>query len=57
MLAGDFPALLYPHDGYDPDDPESGLFRSPILLRVSVTIFKFTLRCKLIYLFIFKSVL
>lgn len=34
VVAGDFPALLYPYDGFDPDDLESGLFRNPILLRV-----------------------
>jgi len=36
VVADDFPALLYPHDGYDPDDVESGLFRNPILLRVGI---------------------
>jgi len=36
VVASDFPALLYPHDGYDSDDLESGLFRNPILLRVSI---------------------
>jgi hypothetical protein len=38
VVAGDFPALLYPHDGFDPDDLESGLFRNPILLRVRIII-------------------
>jgi hypothetical protein len=38
VVADDFPALLYPHGGYDPDDVESGLFRNPILLRVSTII-------------------
>jgi hypothetical protein len=37
VVAGDFSALLYPHDGFDPDDLESGLFRNPILLRVCIT--------------------
>jgi len=36
VIADDFPALLYPHDGYDPDDVESGLFRNLILLRVGI---------------------
>lgn len=36
VVADDFPALLYPHDGYDPDDVESGLLRNPILLRVGI---------------------
>jgi hypothetical protein len=30
-----FPAFLYPHDGYDPDDLNFGLLQGPILLRVS----------------------
>ena len=42
VTAADFPAFLYPNDGFDPDDLESGLFRSPILVRVSV-IFRFCL--------------
>jgi hypothetical protein len=29
-----FPAFLYPHDGYDPDDLNFGLLRGPILLCV-----------------------
>lgn len=36
VTAGDFPALLYPYGGFDPDDLESGLFQSPILLRVII---------------------
>jgi len=36
VLAVDYPLLLYSNDGYDVDDPESGLFRSPILLRVNI---------------------
>lgn len=36
VYAGDYPALLYSPDGFDPDDPESGLLRNPILVRVSV---------------------
>ena len=35
VVAGNFSALLYPHDGFDPDDLESRLFRNPILLRIS----------------------
>ena len=35
VTAADFPTLLYPSDGYDPDDPESGLFWNLILVRVS----------------------
>jgi hypothetical protein len=35
VYAGDYPALLYPFDGFDPDDPESGLLRNPILVHVS----------------------
>lgn len=42
VTAADFPAFLYPNDGFDPDDLESGLFRSPILVQVSV-IFLFCL--------------
>jgi hypothetical protein len=30
-----FPAFLYPHDGYDPDDLNFGLLRGPLLLHVS----------------------
>ena len=37
VTAADFPALLYPYDGYDPDDLESGLFRNSILVRVSLS--------------------
>ncbi len=36
VTAEDFPALLYPDGAYDPDDPESGLFRNPVLVRVSL---------------------
>jgi hypothetical protein len=33
--ASDFPSLLYPKDGYDPDDVEANLLQNPIALRVS----------------------
>jgi hypothetical protein len=39
VRASDFPSLLYPKDGYDPDDVESNLLQSPIALRVSRSIF------------------
>ena len=45
--ASDFPSLLYPTDGYDPDDIEHKLLQNPITVRVSV----FSLN-KLILLFI-----
>ena len=32
----DFPSLLYPTDGYDPDDIEHKLLQNPIAVRVSV---------------------
>jgi len=35
VRASDFPSLLYPRDGYDPDDVESKLLQNPIALRVS----------------------
>jgi hypothetical protein len=41
VYAGDYPALLYSSDGFDPDDPESGLLRNPILVRVSAIGFNF----------------
>ncbi|KAF9539267.1 hypothetical protein CPC08DRAFT_651227 [Agrocybe pediades] len=31
----DFPAFLYPKNGYDPNDLESGLLRNPVLIMVS----------------------
>ena len=34
VFAEDFSAMLYPENGYDPDDPENGLLRSTILVRV-----------------------
>ena len=36
VRASDFPSLLYPKDGYDPDDVEDGLLQNPIAVRVSV---------------------
>ena len=36
VRASDFPSLLYPNDGYDPDDVEDKLLRNPIAVRVSV---------------------
>ena len=36
VVAGDFPALLYPYGEYDPDDLESGLVRNVTLLRVRI---------------------
>jgi hypothetical protein len=35
LRASDFPSLLYPKDGYDPDDVETKLLQNPIALRVS----------------------
>ncbi|KAF8153904.1 hypothetical protein B0H34DRAFT_809548 [Crassisporium funariophilum] len=39
VFAGDYPALLYPLDGYDSEDPESGLLRNPTLVRFFKHIF------------------
>ena len=36
VRASDFPLLLYPNDGYDPDDVEDKLLQNPIAVRVSV---------------------
>ena len=35
VRALDFPSLLYPKDGYDPDDVEDNLLQNPIAVRVS----------------------
>jgi len=35
VRASDFPSLLYPKDGYDPEDVEAKLLQNPIALRVS----------------------
>jgi hypothetical protein len=47
VYAGDYPALLYPSDGFDPDDPESGLLRNPILVRVSAIGLNFKVQANL----------
>ncbi|KAF8148267.1 hypothetical protein B0H34DRAFT_737596 [Crassisporium funariophilum] len=39
VLSGDYPTLLYASHDIDPDDPESGLLRSRVLLRVFKHIF------------------
>ncbi|KIM35219.1 hypothetical protein M413DRAFT_14685 [Hebeloma cylindrosporum] len=39
VFAGDYPALLYPSGGFDPDDPESGLLRNLTLVRFFKHIF------------------
>ena len=36
VRASDFPSLLYPKDGYDPDDVEDNLLKNPIAVRVCV---------------------
>jgi hypothetical protein len=46
VYAGDYPTLLYSSDGFDPDDPESGLLRNPILVRVSAIDFNFKLEAQ-----------
>jgi hypothetical protein len=33
VRTNDFPSFLYPQDGYDPDDLESGLLQNPIVVR------------------------
>ena len=43
VRASDFPSLLYPKDGYDPDDVEDGLLQNPIAVRVSVLSFQINL--------------
>lgn len=43
VYAGDYPALLYPFDGFDPDDPESGLLRNPTLVCVRRKCYRFEL--------------
>ena len=35
VRASDFPSLLYPKNGYDPDDVEANLLQNPIAVRVS----------------------
>ncbi|KAF8814385.1 hypothetical protein BYT27DRAFT_7015298, partial [Phlegmacium glaucopus] len=39
VRASDFPSLLYPKDGYDPDDVEAKLLQNPIALRFFRSIF------------------
>lgn len=39
LRASDFPSLLYPQDGYDPDDVEDKLLQNPIAVRVSYFLF------------------
>jgi hypothetical protein len=39
VFAGDYPALLYPSGSFDPDDPEHGLLRNPILVRVGFILY------------------
>jgi hypothetical protein len=55
VRASDFPSLLYPNDGYDPNDVEAGLLRNPIALRVRHVISQYSVDLMFIFKF-FRSI-
>jgi hypothetical protein len=55
VRASDFPSLLYPNDGYDPNNVEAGLLRNPIALRVRHVISQYSVDLMFISKF-FRSI-
>jgi hypothetical protein len=52
----DFPTFFYPNDSFIPDNWDSGLLCSPLLLRVCEMISTRSLHCFLIFFKVFKHI-